>query len=440
MSSLLVRGGTVVTMNPKREIVRADILIRNDRIAAIGTVEEPVGQVIDAAGKIVIPGLVQSHVHLCQALFRNLADDLALLDWLRKRIWPLEAAHNEDSIRLSAQLGLIELIRAGTTAILDMGTVHHTGSIFEEIERSGIRAISGKCMMDRSTDVPAGLRESLRMSLDESLHLYQRWDGSAGGRIGYAFAPRFGVSCTEELLREVGRRSSQQRIIVHSHASENPKEVEVIRRFFGRDNVEVFAETGCMDYHLCLAHCIWVSESELELMARHGVHVLHCPASNLKLGSGIAPIPEMLQRGIPVSLGSDGAPCNNNLDLFQEMRLAALIQKPRLGPQALPAEQVFEMATLGGAQALGLEEQVGSIEVGKKADLAILDLERAHALPAQNVYSQLVYSAHSSDVTHTLVDGRILMADRQLLTLDEQSCCRQVAPCLEALLRRAELR
>jgi len=441
MSSLLIRGGTLVTMNPAREVLREDILIQGDRIVEIGPVRETAGRVIDATGRVVIPGLVQSHVHLCQTLFRNLADDLSLLDWLKTRIWPLEGAHNEESIRLSARLGLIELIRGGTTAILDMGTVHHTEAIFEEIERSGIRAIGGKVMMDRPDDVPAGLRETLRESIDESLRLHGLWNNAAGGRIGYAFAPRFAVSCTEELLKEVGQLSSRHKIIVHSHASENREEVKRVRRLFKRDNIHVFAESGAADYHLCLAHCIWLGESEVDILKDRGIHVLHCPGSNLKLGSGLAPIPELLQRGISVSLGADGAPCNNNLDPFMEMRLAALIQKPRLGPEVLPAEQVLEMATLGGARALGLEDLIGSIEKGKQADLAILDLEKAHALPgsAKGIYGRLVYSARSSDVTDTIVAGRVLMADRQILTLDEQSCYREIPVCLKALLERADL-
>lgn len=440
MASLKIKGGTVVTLNEGREVLDADVLIQDDLIAEVGQVNRPADREIDASGRIVIPGLIQSHIHLCQALFRNLADDLPLLEWLKQRIWPLEAAHREDSIRLSARLGLIELIRGGTTAILDMGTVHHTGAIFEEIERSGLRAIGGKCMMDRPADAPEGLQESLDDSLNESLELYERWQGAANGRIGYAFAPRFAVSCTEELLAEVGNASRQHQIMVHSHASETQKEIEVVRHYFGgRDNVEIFAETGCMDYHLCLAHCIWVNDKEMDLMQTYAVQVLHCPGSNLKLGSGIARIPEFLDRGISVSLGADGAPCNNNLDAFGEMRLAALIQKPRLGPAALPASRVFEMATLGGARALGLEEYTGSIEPGKKADLAILDLDRAHSLPGGDIYGRLVYSARSSDVTHTIVDGLVLMEDRKLLTLNETECYREVSPCLNALLKRAGL-
>lgn len=439
MGLVLIQGGTVITMNPHREVVQADVLIRNDRIEQIGRVATAADQVLDATGCLVIPGLIQSHVHLCQTLFRNLADDLPLLEWLKRRILPLEGAHDEDSMRLSAQLGLLELIQGGTTAILDMGSVHHSEVIFEEIERSGIRAFSGKAMMDRPGDTPPGLQETLARSIDESLRLYERWQGAAAGRIGYAFAPRFALSCTADLLREVGMLSQHHQIIIHSHASENRQEVEKVRQIYGMENIHVFEQTGCMNYHLCLAHCIWLSPVEMDTLSAYGVHVLHCPGSNLKLGSGIAPIPELLEQGISVSLGADGAPCNNNLDLFQEMRLAALIQKPRLSADALPAEKVFEMATLGGAEALGLEDHIGSIEVGKKADLAIVDLRKVHCQPMDNIYSQLVYSARNTDVTHTLVDGKILMADRKVLTLDSPAVLSRLQPVLASLLERAQL-
>ncbi len=438
--TLLIRNGFVVTMNRDREIIEGDILVQGSTIQSVGQIDTTeADHVINAAGRIVIPGLVQSHIHLCQALFRNMADDLSLLDWLRKKIWPLEAAHNEESIRASARLGLLELLRGGTTAIQDMATVHHTNEVFEEIEKSGIRAVSGKCMMDRPFDLPRGLQETTRESIDESLRLYEKWDGAAGGRIGYVFAPRFAISCTEDLLKHVGRLSTRHGIAVHSHASENRREVELVKKLYSRENIQVFSDTSCTDFRLGLAHCIWTSPEEQTLLADKGVHVLHCPGSNLKLGSGFCRVPEFLEQGISVSIGADGAPCNNNLDAFNEMRLAALIQKPRLGPDALSAQAVFEMATLGGARALGLEKRVGSIEPGKAADLAILDLNRPHAVPAGEVYGRLVYSAKASDVTHTIVDGKILFSDNKVHTINEVQCLQDVTSEIPKILDRSSL-
>lgn len=434
---LVIKNGTVITMNSEREILHADILVEKTVITKIGKLTRKdieKAHVIDASGKIVSPGFVQTHIHLCQTLFRNLADDLELLDWLQLKIWPFEGAHSAQSVGLSAQMGLAELIKCGTTTIMDMATVHHTDHIFEEIERSGIRAICGKAMMDDCYGAPKGLQESKAWSINESLRLKNDWHGRSDGRIQFAFAPRFVLSCSESLLCEVRDIAAENRLLIHTHSSENRNELEAVIRRHGMSNVEYFHHIHLTGERLCLAHCIWLNPAELDILQETKTKVLHCPSSNLKLGSGIAAVPEMLARGIGVSLGADGAPCNNNLDIFQEMRLAALIQKPRLGPKSLTAEKVFEMATLQGAKALGLETQIGSIEPGKKADLAIIDLENIHSLPEENIYSQVVYSARSQDVKTVIVDGKVLMKDRELRTIDEQATTRRIRPQIKKLL------
>lgn len=445
MATLLIRGGTIVTMNPSREIIQGDVLVDGDRIAAAGAspaeregfVREP-DRVIDARGKVVIPGLVQTHVHLCQALFRGLADDLELLDWLRKRIWPLEAAHDEDSIYWSAMVGAGELIKGGTTCILDMETVHHTDSALRAIAEIGIRATAGKVMMDHGAEVPAGLMETAEDSLQESVDLLEKWHNQEGGRIRYAFSPRFVVSCTEGLLKEVAELAERYGVQVHTHASENRGEVELVMEERGRRNVTYLEDIGLVGGNVLLAHCIWLDDEEMSILERTGTRVLHCPGSNLKLASGMAMIDEMLERGISVSLGADGPPCNNNLDMWREMRLASFIQKVRRGPTALPAAKVFELATIEGAKALGLEREIGSLEPGKKADLAVLDLSGLHVAPrsGSDLISQLVYSAGASDVVHTVIDGRVVMEDRRLLTRDEGEIVRRSEEAVQRLLAR----
>jgi cytosine/adenosine deaminase-related metal-dependent hydrolase len=424
---MLIRGATVVTMNEARAVIpRGEVLIVGDRIARAGPTgsvspAEAAGhEVVEAPGAALIPGLVQSHVHLCQTLFRNLADDLALLEWLRERIWPFEAAHDEVSLAASAELGIAELLRGGTTAVLDMGTVRHTDAIFESARRAGIRATIGKCHMDVDAGQPRPLCETTRASIDEALALADRWHGEAGGRLRYAFAPRFALSCSEDLLREVGAAARARGLRVHTHASENREECRLVREAKGRDNIDYLFAIGLGGENLCLAHCVHASDPELDGIARAGAKVLHCPSSNLKLGSGIARVPEMLDRGISVSIGSDGAPCNNNLDAFLEMRLAALIQKPRLGPRAMPARRAFELATIEGARALGLFDEIGAIEPGRKADLALLDLEDVAAVPGDDIYARIVYAAQSRHVTDVWVDGRAVVRRRTLLTLDEE--------------------
>ncbi len=441
----LVRGGTVITMDDARRVIPdGAVVIEGSRITAVGRRDEvtaPAGAaVLDARGRYVIPGLIQAHLHLCQTLFRNLADDLELLDWLKLRIWPFEAAHDAGSMRSAAELGIAELLRGGTTALLDMGTVGHYDVVFEAAERTGIRLTGGKAMMDLGDDVPRGLRESTRASVDESVALAQRWHGKADGRLRYAFCPRFALSCTDDLLREVGSlvAGANDGVMMHTHASENRTECRLVRERFGRENIHALHELGLVGDRAGLAHCVWVDESERALLAQTGAAVLHCPGSNLKLASGIAPIPELMEAGATVAIGADGAPCNNNLDAFGEMRLAALIQKPRLGPRAMPARTVLELATRGGAAALGLDAEIGSLEAGKRADLVVLDPGRIASFPGDEPYGRVVYSVSADQVEHVFVDGRPLLRDGRLLTLDEDEVMTRAGSDLARVLSRAD--
>ncbi|HXG92003.1 MAG TPA: 5'-deoxyadenosine deaminase [Blastocatellia bacterium] len=423
--SILIKGATIVTLDGGNRILNGDALVERGRIASLDPLsssraDQSVDEVIDARGRVLLPGFVQTHVHLCQTLFRGAADDLALIDWLRKRVWPMEAAHTKESLYASARLGIAELIRGGTTCALTMETVNHTEAVFKAVEESGFRATVGKCMMDKGEEVPEALREQTEESIAESLALLEQWHGRAGGRIRYCFAPRFAVSCTRELLERVARLSREREVLVHTHASENRDEVEIVERETGQRNIEFLNDVGLAASHVVLAHCIHLSDGELEILRATGAHVAHCPSSNLKLGSGIARVPEMLERGISVSLGADGAPCNNRLDIFTEMRTAALIQKAIHGPQVMPAMTALRMATMNGARALGLEREIGSIEVGKRADLILLNLNRLHTTPQPNIASTIVYAASASDVETVIIDGRVVMRDGQLTAMNEQ--------------------
>ena len=423
--SLLIKGATVITLDGENHVFEGDVFVENGRIGALGAGltgrKYQRLEVIEARGRVLLPGFVQTHIHLCQTLFRGAADDLALINWLTKKIWPMEAAHTPDSIYASARLGVAELIRGGTTCALTMETVHHTEAVFAAVEESGFRATVGKCMMDKGEDVPAALREQTEGSIAESLALLERWHGRAGGRIRYCFAPRFAVSCTRELLERVARLSRERGVMVHTHASENKDEIEMVEQETGHRNIEYLQECGLTAPHIVLAHCVHLNDSEMEVLTRTGTHVSHCPSSNLKLGSGFAPIVEMLERGISVSLGADGAPCNNRLDMFSEMRTAALIQKALHGAEALPALTMLRMATIDGARALGLEKEIGSIEASKRADLILLNLEALHTTPHPDPVSTIVYAAEASDVETVIIDGRIVLREGDLTTLDEQA-------------------
>ncbi len=438
-STILIKNGLIVTMDADSAIVKGDVLVRDGRIAAIGDMGHTADEVIDAGGCAVLPGFVQTHVHLCQTLFRGTADDLALIDWLKKRVWPMEAAHMPESLRASARLGIAEMIKGGTTCALTMETVRHTEEVFRVVEESGFRATVGKCMMDEGADVPAELFEETEDSIAQSLALLSEWHNRAHGRIRYCFAPRFAVSCTRQLLERVAQLARERGVLVHTHASENLTEIAMVEGATGQRNIAYLSSVGLAAPHVVLAHCVHLHESEIEILARTGTHIAHCPSSNLKLGSGIASVVHLLERGLCVTLGADGAPCNNRLDMFTEMRTAALLQKALHGADALPAARVLRMATIDGAHALGLNHEIGSVEVGKRADLSIINLEKLHLTPRPNVVSALVYAATAGDVRTVLVDGQILMQDRKLLTLDESAVISEASQQAHLLRQRAKL-
>src|SRR5947209_5578155 len=262
--SILIRGGTVVTMDADERVLEGDVLVRDGRIARVGEVSESADVTIDARGCAVIPGFVQTHIHLCQTLFRGAADDLALIDWLRERVWPMEAAHTAASVRASARLGIAELIKGGTTCALTMETVNHTAEVFKVVEETGFRATVGKCMMDKGEGVPSSLHEDTEDSIRESLDLLEAWHGRADGRIRYCFAPRFAVSCTSELLSQVARLARELGVMVHTHASENRTEIEMVERETGQRNVVYLSSLGIAGQHVALAHCVHLDDTELE--------------------------------------------------------------------------------------------------------------------------------------------------------------------------------
>ncbi len=439
--SLLVRGGTILTLNDRWDVIEGDVSIRDGRIAAIGSnLTGNHDRVVEARGGYILPGLIQTHIHLCQTLFRGYADDLKLMDWLRTRVWPMEAAHTPDTLRAATRLATTELLSSGTTSVLTMETVHDTDVVFEEVDASGLRATIGKCMMDFDAQAPKRLQEETRHSIDESVSIRKRWDGAANGRLHAAFAPRFAVSCSRDLLEAVAGLSQQHHALVHTHASESREEIAIVQKATGaRTNIEYLASVKLASPHLCAAHCVWVDEQDQQLLADHDVKVMHCPGSNLKLGSGIAPVPEMRARGITVSLGADGAACNNRLDMFEEMRLAAVLQAMRKEPGILPARDVLWMATRAGARTLGLEAEIGSLEVGKKADVIVVDRDRPHLAPGPDPYSTLVYAVRGSDVRTTIVDGVLLVDEFAPVRVDRREIAIQARAAALALARRAEL-
>ncbi|MDD3012348.1 MAG: 5'-deoxyadenosine deaminase [Candidatus Gastranaerophilales bacterium] len=443
MSTILIKNADIITMNPEKEVFSGvDLLIENGIISKIGSnITNQADITLDAKGKVVMPGFVQTHVHLCQTLFRGLAENRQLLSWLREKIWPLEAAHDENSIYYSSLLGIGELISGGTTTVLDMGTVNHTDKIFEAMLTSGIRAIGGKAMMDSGNNLPENFCENVESSIQESLRLYEKWNGAENGRIGYAFAPRFILSCSDKLFSRLKELSDSLNIKIHTHACENSDEGKEVFRLKGMNEFEYFNKMGLLNKNFLAAHCVWADDNDIKLIKDNNVKVLHCPSSNFKLGSGTLNIVKLLNEGINVSIGADGAPCNNNLDMLQEIRTSALLQNVLNNSGSIDAYKFLEIATIDGAKTLGLDEEIGSIEAGKKADIIILDLKNDfhswHSDEA-DIASRIVFSAKSSDVKTVIIDGKIVMKDRELLTVNKETVLNNCKAEIARLLVRVK--
>jgi len=446
---LLIRNARfVVTVDSARRVLeKASIYVEDGRIVEVGFFEElkyakKDDVIIDASNSIVTPGFIQTHVHLVQTAFRGLADDLSLLDWLKLRIWPLEASISKEGVYYAALLSLLELLKGGTTSIINFGSVRYEDEIFKAMYKSGIRGASGKILMDLDEEAPRELIEDTERALSESESLLKKWHGK-DGRLFYMVTPRFVLSCSEECLKAAVEQAREYGVRIQTHASENREEVRLVKERTGLWNVEYLHKIGMTGNNVILVHCIWLTDDEMRLLAETGTHVTHCPSANLKLASGIAKVPELLKLGVNVTLGADGAPCNNNLDVFVEMRHAALIQKARLlDPTVMSASTVLEMATVNGAKALGLEKEVGSIEVGKKADITLISLNHPRIRPFTKYHdplSTIVYAAQSSDVEYTIINGEIIVEKGKVLTVDEEDTVKKMDKIVEKLIEKLNM-
>ena len=418
MNPLLVDGARVIGMTREDDVTEdGALLVEDGAISALhGEARRRAAEMeaggtrverIDAAGFWLLPGFVQTHVHLCQTLLRNGPDDLPLLSWLTAHVFPGEAAHDEETMELSARLGLAELIAGGTTSLLDMGSVRHSDALFRAAAASGARVTSGNSIMDDPDSCPADLVAGTDAALAEVDRLLARWHGAAGGRLRVAYCPRFALSCTERVLRSAAERARAHGVLVHTHAAESREETALVEAKTGRSNLVYLDDVGISGPHVVLAHVIHTTEAERALLAARGTNVAHCPSSNVKLSSGIAPVADYLSLGIRVTLGADGAPCNDRLDPFAEMRLAAQLSRIRPRARPLSAWDVVKMATADGAAALGLEG-AGTIEAGKRADFILLDPDAGFARPAGwrgDPYGPIVWSFDRSHVEATWVEG-----------------------------------
>jgi 5-methylthioadenosine/S-adenosylhomocysteine deaminase len=420
-ADFVLEGATIVTCDGRDRVLQGDVLVRAGRIVGVGGKASAAGIArVDARDRIVLPGFVMAHVHLCQVLMRGLADDLALLPWLEQRIWPLEAAHDERSLRASAELGLLELSLAGATSLLDLGTVHDHDVVFDACLRAGLRVAGGKSLMDRGANVPRRMRETTRTALASAEDLAERWGAHPSGRLRYVYVPRFILSCSEALIRGAAERSAVGDALLHTHASEHAEERRAVARELGASDVRLLTRWGLRGPRASLAHCVQVTPAEMRALARAGTSVVHCPSTNLKLGSGLARVADLLASGVRVGLGADGAPANNNLDPWVELRHAALIAAARSGPGSLVARAALRLATIEGARLLGWDAETGSIEPGKAADLVVVRRYGPHTAPATDPIGTLVYATTARDVERVYVAGRALVVGGEHQLIDAE--------------------
>ncbi|HOC44846.1 MAG TPA: amidohydrolase family protein [Thermoanaerobaculales bacterium] len=435
---LRISGGVVLPMVEDGEWFRGDLLVDRGRIVEVvrGSSSAPARRTLDAGEAAVLPGFVQGHVHVVQSLLRHQADGLELLPWLRDAVWPYEAALDGDGVEAAAELGVAELLCGGTTTALDFGTCRHHERVFAVAERLGIRLVSGKTHMDTGVGVPARLLEDTDRSLADAAAIGDRWHGAAAGRLRYAVAPRFALSCSKELLAGCAALARARGWLLQSHANENPREVAAIREATGTTNVEYLHAVGLTGPDVVLAHGVHLDAREVALLAATRTTVCHCPGANLKLGSGIADVPGLRRAGVKVVLGADGAPCNNRLSIFHEMTLAATLHSLRHGPSAMPATAVLAMATREGAAALHLGDEIGTLEPGKAADVTVVDLRGWSMQPDGHPAARIVHGATAADVRHVVVDGRPVVVDRRLETADVGELRERIRSAWEATAAR----
>ena len=378
-------------------------------------------EIIDGNAMLLMPGMVNAHTHLAMTLFRGYADDMPLKPWLEEKIWPIEMKLTGEDVYWGSMLGIVEMLRAGVTCFNDMYHFFEDGT--RAAQDGGIRALPSGVLLGFVGDPLENLKQAVEFALR-----------TRTGRITPMLGPHAPYTCSDELLRAVRDAALEHDISVHIHLSETRQEVEDSLKAHGVTPVRHLADLGLLDAHVTAAHCVHLTDEDIELLAEKGVGVAHCPGSNMKLASGFQPLPKLLAAGAVVGLGTDGAASNNNLDLLEEARLAALLHKGYSGdPTVVNAHQALRMATMGGAEAVGLGAQIGTLEVGKRADCLLVNLQGAHTQPLFDVESQMVYAAQSADVDTVIVDGEVLVKGGQLTRLDEEEVIARATACARAL-------
>jgi len=446
MSSILIKNGAIVTVDETNQVYKTGyVFIEDDLISAIGAGEasskyRKADIVIDAALMAVMPGIVNAHTHLFQTFIRGLADDKPLIDWLKAAIWPVAQALTEEEAYVAAIVGMVENIRGGATSVIDHQYIHtepgNDDGVCRAADEAGLRFLLARGWTDQ--DYYPAFMEEQEQIIRETTRLRKKWEINGDGRIRVEFGPLIPWGCTEDTMRRTHDISRGWGAGTHIHVAETKNEVDINLEKRGNRHIEWLAEIGVLGPQMQLVHSVWLDDNEIELVAKHNAIVVHCPVSNMYLASGVARVPEMLERGITVALGSDGPGSNNTQDMLEVLKTTALLHKVNtLNATVLLPEDVLQMACRGGAVAFGLPEQIGSLEVGKKADVVLVDLDTSMIMPVHRVPSALVYNASSRDVDTVIVDGRILMRDKEVAFLDEKALLVRARQACANLFERA---
>ena len=427
-NTILIKNAFILSPN-KNFKGKKSLLIKDDIIADVSDKidESNVDKIIDATGKILLPGLINTHTHLSMTLFRGLADDLSLDSWLNDHIWPMEANLNGNYCYIGALLGAVELIKSGTTTFSDM--YFYMEDVARAVDEAGIRAVLSYGMID------FGDAEKRENEIKENLELFNSCNGMADGRIKVFFGPHSPYTASEELLVKVRELADEYNMGIHIHVSETQKEINDVSEEKGLRPFEYLDKIGFLGPDVVAAHSVWLSDNEIEIIKKNNVKISHNPCSNMKLASGVAPVSKLIENDICVSIGTDGASSNNNLDLIEELKTASLLQKvSTLDPKVLTSDEAIAMGTIKGAEALGLDSEIGSIEVGKKADIILIDTNSANMVPdSSTLSSNVIYSANGSNVDTTICNGKILMENKKLSVLDEQEIYEKARKAIKEL-------
>ncbi|NLG79790.1 MAG: amidohydrolase [Firmicutes bacterium] len=432
---ILISGAQVISPREGRPLVlpKGDIAVAGSEVVYVGSSPAPqefrsAAKVIDGSGLIALPGLVNAHTHAAMTMFRGFADDMPLMEWLTQKIWPAEARLEADDVYWGTMLACVEMIRAGVTTFADM--YFFMDETAKAVERTGIRASLSRGLI--------GSASGADKAIAEGRELCERWNGACGGRITSMLGPHAPYTCPKDFLEKVMEVASELGVGMHIHLSETEGEVRECRNLHGgMSPIELMDSYGLFEFPVLAAHCVHVSERDIEILSAKGVGVAHNPGCNMKIASGIAPVPKMLKAGVRVGLGTDGAASNNNLDLLEEARIAAFLHKLASNdPTVLAAPEALYLATLGSARALRLEAQVGTLESGKKADIILMDSTGPHMYPHHDMISHIVYSARSSDVRTVIIDGKVVMEDGALTVVDEKEVLARAEERAQALVRR----